>query len=209
MANGKGQRKYPIPAGFIWSHNLDRYAHPDGRTWDPNNNTMYSPQGGVIGEVGYEQAGTEPPKAEAQPAAQSQQPGTSSETLDQQIHRLGATAPRVTPADVQAAIKSCHFFTAAQGVSWAIEETAFAAGQGVLRRDVADLGAPEELKLLTLCVLVLHNGFTIVGKSACASPDNFRREIGERVAREDAESQIWPLLGFSLKQKLYEQEIQR
>ncbi len=55
---------------------------------------------------------------------------------------------------------------------------------------------------LTLCVLVLKNGFTIVGKSACASPENFNHEVGERVAREDAVRQIWALEGYQLRTSL-------
>jgi hypothetical protein len=50
----------------------------------------------------------------------------------------------------------------------------------------------------TLCVLVLRNGFVIVGKSACVNSANFNEEIGKRLAREDAVKQMWPLLGFRL-----------
>lgn len=43
MAEGKGQRKWPIPPGFVWDHNIDRYRHPDGRVWNPDNNTIGVP----------------------------------------------------------------------------------------------------------------------------------------------------------------------
>lgn len=56
---------------------------------------------------------------------------------------------------------------------------------------------------LTICVLTLVNGFTVVGKSACASPENYNKEIGEKVAFDDAFRQIWPLEGYLLKQELY------
>ena len=59
------------------------------------------------------------------------------------------------------------------------------------------------LNLLTFCVLVLRNGFTVTGESACASPENFNKEIGERIARENAVQKIWPLLGFALKERLH------
>ena len=42
------------------------------------------------------------------------------------------------------------------------------------------------LGLLTFCVLVLRNGFTVTGESACASPENFDAEIGRKVARANA-----------------------
>lgn len=60
----------------------------------------------------------------------------------------------------------------------------------------------SELHLLTFCVLVLKNGFTVTGESACASPENFNAEIGRRIARENAVNKVWPLLGFRLRDKL-------
>ena len=57
---------------------------------------------------------------------------------------------------------------------------------------------------LTVCVLVLQNGFTVVGESAAASPENFDAEIGVRIARENARHKIWALEGYLLRQKLHE-----
>lgn len=56
--------------------------------------------------------------------------------------------------------------------------------------------------VLTVCVLTLRNGFTVTGESACASPENYDREIGERIAYENAREKIWPLEGYLLKEKL-------
>lgn len=74
-------------------------------------------------------------------------------------------------------------------------------------RSVFD-GSPQHdsLHLLTFCVLVLRNGFTVTGESACVSPENFDAEIGRKIARQNAMDKIWPLLGFALKQKLHEAE---
>ena len=55
---------------------------------------------------------------------------------------------------------------------------------------------------LTVCVLELQNGFTVTGESACASPENFNEEIGNKIARENAESKIWALEGYLLRDKL-------
>lgn len=57
---------------------------------------------------------------------------------------------------------------------------------------------------LTVCCLTLKNGFTVTGESACASPENFNKVIGERVAFENAKNKIWALEGYLLKQKLSE-----
>jgi hypothetical protein len=57
---------------------------------------------------------------------------------------------------------------------------------------------------LTVCCLTLENGFTVTGESACASPENFNAEIGEKIAFEQARNKIWMLEGYLLKQKLHD-----
>lgn len=57
---------------------------------------------------------------------------------------------------------------------------------------------------LTICCLTLANGFTVTGESACASQDNFDKQLGEKIAKENARNKIWALEGFLLKQKLFE-----
>ena len=63
--------------------------------------------------------------------------------------------------------------------------------------------------MVTVCCLTLHNGFNVIGESACVSPENFDAELGERVARENAKQKLWPLLGFALKERLFLQEPQQ
>ncbi|MFY9438982.1 MAG: Gp49 family protein, partial [Burkholderiaceae bacterium] len=58
------------------------------------------------------------------------------------------------------------------------------------------------LALLTFCVLVLKNGFTVTGESACASPENFDAELGRKIARKNAIDNVWPLMGYALKERL-------
>lgn len=52
---------------------------------------------------------------------------------------------------------------------------------------------------LTSCVLVLHNGFTVTGESACVDPANFNEALGRKYAREQAIEKLWPLLGYELR----------
>lgn len=54
----------------------------------------------------------------------------------------------------------------------------------------------------TACLLTLANGYTVLGESACASPENFNAELGRKIARENAKNKIWQLEGYLLKQKL-------
>lgn len=53
--------------------------------------------------------------------------------------------------------------------------------------------------VLTICILTLWNGFTVTGESACASPENYDEEIGQKIAFENARQKIWPLEGYLLK----------
>ena len=111
--------------------------------------------------------------------------------LEQEIQAKGANvAPRITPADVELNITSEFYFTAADGV----------AGASGHRRNSVRAGTA--LSLLTFCVLVLRNGFTVTGESACASPENFNAEIGRKLAREHAVAKVWPLLGYELRSEL-------
>ena len=126
-------------------------------------------------------------------------PRTDDDAIEQEIKIKGLTAPRVTPKDIEANIISEHYFTAAQGV----------AGCNLCADDdddTAELTPDSPLHLLTFCVLVLRNGFTVTGESACASPENFDAEIGKKVARQKAIEKIWPLMGYALRQKLHDNQ---
>jgi hypothetical protein len=107
---------------------------------------------------------------------------SENESVEQEIQRKGLTAPRVRPQDLEDNIAGEYFFTA----------------------DKATVGCPqfESLRLLTFCVLVLKNGFTVTGESACASPENFDAELGKRIARQNAVAKVWPLMGYSLRDRL-------
>lgn len=116
--------------------------------------------------------------------------------IEKEIQAKGLTAPRVTPQSIEATIASEHYFTAKDGVDGAFSNACTQQIQPL---------SPDPLRLLTLCVLVLKNGFTVVGKSACASPENFNAEVGKKIARADAVNQIWPLEGYTLKQRLHDE----
>lgn len=116
-------------------------------------------------------------------------------TVEQEIQAKGLIAPRITPTDIEANIASAHYFTARDGVG-GIE---FDAG---LVDEADSVETHESLRLLTFCVLVLRNGFTVTGESACASPENFDAELGRKIARQNAVAKVWPLMGYALKQQL-------
>ena len=55
---------------------------------------------------------------------------------------------------------------------------------------------------LTVCVLTLRNGFIVTGESACVSPANYDKAIGENIAYKNAFDKLWLLEGYALKNKL-------
>ena len=163
------------------------------------------------------------------------------QAIEQEIQAKGLTAPRITPADIEANIAGEFYFTADQAVSgfnsdmvdrflcwklpadfapdagisfkatyehdsphWPSGTNLLHAGQAKEMLQYVAGGAPvmPGLKLLTFCILVLKNGFTVTGESACASPENFDAELGRKIARQNAVQKIWPLMGYALKEKL-------
>ena len=119
------------------------------------------------------------------------------QTIEQEIQAKGLTAPRVTPADIEANIVSESYFTAADGYKAVVLD---ANPEQVV--SIQNVPFPSGLQLLTFCVLVLRNGFTVTGESACASPENFDSELGRKIARQNAVAKIWPLMGYALKEEL-------
>lgn len=110
-----------------------------------------------------------------------------SESLDatEALGARGATHPRVSLDDIKEAIATENYFTAA--------DAARALGQPF----------NEAMGLLTLCIITTKSGFVLVGKSAPASPENFDAEKGRTFSREDAVRQLWPLMGFALRDRLH------
>lgn len=55
---------------------------------------------------------------------------------------------------------------------------------------------------MTVCALTLRNGYIVTGESAAASPENFDKAIGRKIARDNARNKIWALEGYLLREKL-------
>ena len=100
-----------------------------------------------------------------------------------------AKAPRISADSIKARIKETYFVNAYDAVCCQAAGTAF---------------PPDDspLKIMTLCILVMDNGFVVIGKTAPASPENFNADLGQQFSLEDAIRQLWPLCGFELRTKL-------
>lgn len=97
--------------------------------------------------------------------------------VEQMIEQAGLTAPRVTPGHIDTLMREAR--------------AQYHVFPGTT---------------LTVCCLTLPNGYVLVGTSAAASPENFNREIGEKIAFQEARDQAWHLEGYLLKQRLFEEQ---
>ena len=135
---------------------------------------------------------------------QEEEPKTVEQQIEQEIQSKNLNAPRLTPDHIDSKIALEMYFTG----SGIIDAQTHGHHLGLVRfqhHDCEDLHKPMET--LTFCVLVLENGFTVTGESACASPENFDAEIGRKIAYENARNKIWMLEGYLLKEKLYQQPV--
>ena len=102
-------------------------------------------------------------------------PRTDDSAIEQEIKAKGLTAPRVTPADIAANIKSVEYV---KHVS---------AGGQVLR----------------WAVITTTSGYAVVAHpSVAVSPENDDEDIGKKVAFENSRNAMWPLIGYALKERL-------
>lgn len=93
-----------------------------------------------------------------------------------------AVAPRVQLKDIEAGMSGIFYTNAADACR--------------------DAPVSKNMALLTMCIVEMKNGFIVVGKSAPASAENFNAELGRKFAYEDAVRQLWPLMGFALRDRL-------
>lgn len=109
-----------------------------------------------------------------------QSPRTDDGAIEQEIRAKGLTAPRVTPADIDRNIRSVEFITHTS-----------AGGQ-----------------ILRWAVITTNSGYAVVGRpSVAVSPENDDAEIGQKVALANSKNELWPLMGYELKERLHEAAI--
>jgi len=95
--------------------------------------------------------------------------------IEQEIQAKGLTAPRITPADIEANIADVEIV-----------------------KHVSKTG-----QVLRWAVITTRNGYAVVGKPSCAvSSANDNTDIGEKVAVTNSREELWPLMGYALKEKL-------
>lgn len=100
------------------------------------------------------------------------------QAIEKEIQAKGLTAPRITPADIEALMARVTYVTV----------------------------VPEGTTS-TFTHAYLDGRFSLAtGHSACVSPENFNAEIGAKVAKGKAEAaardKLWELEGYALYKKL-------
>lgn len=103
----------------------------------------------------------------------------------------------MTLADIEANISATIYLNGFDAVMAAVRRTML--GNETDYGHFARKAVGTHCDSLTICLLVMKNGFTIVGKSA---PTDFDEDLGRRLAYEDAVRQAWPLMGYELKSKM-------
>lgn len=118
---------------------------------------------------------------------------SSLEVTDRESAAVAVTPNRVSLKEIEANIAHEFFMNAA--------EAAYCLDQSTPYKGPLPITALS-LSVLTICILVMKNGFTIIGKAAPADEKNFNAELGKKFAREDAIRQAWPLMGYALRERL-------
>lgn len=95
--------------------------------------------------------------------------------IESEIQAKGLVAPRITPADIKENIVATEYVT-----------------------HVSQSG-----QIMRWAILTVRNGFAVVGApSVAVSAENDDEEIGKKIALENSMNELWPLMGYALKQKL-------
>lgn len=106
---------------------------------------------------------------------------------------------RVSLADLRANI-AAKMFVDVDGLV-EVDQT-IEGGTAVVVETEPDDGAAFSRSGMTLCIIWTRCGFVLVGSSATADLANFDRAKGRHFAEEDAIRQLWPLMGYALKERL-------
>jgi Phage protein (N4 Gp49/phage Sf6 gene 66) family len=99
----------------------------------------------------------------------------------------------------------------ADAAAAAVQVTPHRVSLEFLRSQVVDreFYSPYLAPHVTICVLLLANGFTVTGESAPADPANFDESLGQKFAEDQAIAKCWPLYGFLLREQLHQRDLQK
>ena len=70
-----------------------------------------------------------------------------------------------------------------------------------LESEIVDVTYTRLTGTLTHCAITVKSGFVFTGESACVDESTYNKEIGEKIAYDNAFEKMWMPYGFYLKQK--------
>lgn len=56
----------------------------------------------------------------------------------------------------------------------------------------------------TVCMVILHSGFVVIGQSACINPEVFDEEAGREFAYQEALKKLWELEAYRVKENAHD-----
>lgn len=77
----------------------------------------------------------------------------------------------------------------------------------IKRVDYMGMFNGSEHPTMTVCTIMLDNGYSVAGTSACVDPKNYNRDVGETRAYQNAYEKLYGLFGFLLAETLYRAKI--
>jgi hypothetical protein len=126
---------------------------------------------------------------------------TSSLQTTENASAAVATAPRISKDFIESQLATVLFATGDDLVAGATAYDDMTPGSPPWAADAqmrAHDGLQPKFAHHTICMLTTKAGFTVIGHSAPASPENFNAELGRQFAYENAFRQLWPLFAFTL-----------
>lgn len=60
---------------------------------------------------------------------------------------------------------------------------------------------PETNPHMTICVMNMKNGFSVIAHSCPVDPANYNEQLGQDIAEKKCIDQLWQLEGYLLKEK--------
>ena len=83
-----------------------------------------------------------------------------------------------------------------------VEEFSMLAYDGFKEQPNISIQAENTLRCVTIVVLILRNGFPIVGSSMSAAPENYDANEGRKEARADALAKLWLVAEYDQRSRI-------
>ena len=99
----------------------------------------------------------------------------SDQAIEKDIQAKGLNAPRVSLDDLNS---------------------------NIVHAEIVKHVSPSD-QVLRWAVITTRNGFSLAGRPSCAaSSANDNQELGEKIAIDNARNELWPLMGYALREQL-------